>query len=722
MSEQAPKKSALLIGVNHYGSEEWDDLKGCVADVEAADTYLRDLAGLTNIIKLTSPAASGSTRDLPTLKNVVDAFDNAASEAQPGDFVYIHYSGHGGRIDTKFPDFKPNQLDEALVLVSAEEDGTTRRGGKVDYLRDVEMAYLLKRIADKGAVVTLILDCCHSAGAVRGRGAIRGVDYIPSAWLVERPLIAPEATLRAAWKQQSPGGDGRGASVMRHWMTSSRGIEFLAACRSDQKAQEVASSAQNKRGLMSVCLEDVIKANRGSLAQLNCEMVYNLVANRVTKTIESDKVRQDVVFGGRRSRSFFGTGQMSQQLFANVTRVETLLSGGTRVYLDAGTAHGVHKHDSFALYPADREFRDIVDYNEQLAMCTVSDVDDFNSSGKVVDPNPNGNPMKEPQIERGCKAVSARDIIYRHVMSPREVRVVPDVAGGGGVSEEYVRAVERRIKGEGVLVNIETSDREAFFEVRAKPSDDFTISFTPNVTTGKRATVEVQSVDKLLAYLAHLTIFYNLFHLSGSVSGRGGISVEKIGYLPNGVEPPEPRKFDPKKGPSPPVNGRRPLPSEQEPIEIAAEDSVGIRVTNTGYKPVYIEVLDLEPSWKVSRIYPSEDGEAPIQLSPNESADFYVIMTAPATVQHSHQTEPYDTIVILATASDRANFPAVVVPQLDESGRRGGDPSPVRREGDDGRGRGVAGPTMFVQRVDVLVIPPKSNSVVDGLTEHIVAA
>lgn len=327
MSEQAPKKSALLIGVNHYGSDRWLDLHGCVADVEKADTYLRDLAGLTNIIKLTSPAASGSVRDLPTLKNVVDAFENAASEAQPGDFVYIHYSGHGGRINTGFLDLKPNQLDEALVLVSTEEDGT-----------------------------------------------IRGVDYIPPPWLVERPLITPEATLRAAWKQQSPGGDGRGASVMRHWMTSSRGIEFLAACRSDQKAQEVQLHAQGKRGLMSVCLENVMEENRGSLAQLNCEMVYNLVANRVAKNIENYDVRQNVVFGGRRSRFFFGTGQMSHQPFANVTRIESLPTDGTRVHLDAGTAHGVHKHDNFALYPADREFRDIVDYNGQLAMCTVSEV------------------------------------------------------------------------------------------------------------------------------------------------------------------------------------------------------------------------------------------------------------------------------------------------------------------------------------------------------------
>lgn len=97
-------------------------------------------------------------------------------------------------------------------------------------------------------------------------------------------------------------------------------------------------------------------------------------------------------------------------------------------------------------------------------------------------------------------------------------------------------------------------------------------------------------------------------------------------------------------------------------------------------------------------------------------------MTEPATIRHSHQTEPYNPTVVLATASDRTNFPDKVLPQLDNSDGKEGDPSPVLREGDDGRGRGVTLPTMYVQRVDVRAIPPKGKSVVDGLTEHIVAA
>lgn len=42
------------------------------------------------------------------------------------------------------------------------------------YLRDVELATLLKRMTDKGMVVTVILDSCHSGGGTRSDCDIRG--------------------------------------------------------------------------------------------------------------------------------------------------------------------------------------------------------------------------------------------------------------------------------------------------------------------------------------------------------------------------------------------------------------------------------------------------------------------------------------------------------------------------------------------------------------------
>ncbi|GAB1312087.1 Peptidase C14 caspase domain-containing protein [Madurella fahalii] len=702
MLERIPKKFALLIGIDHYGSSLVANLSGCVADVETVEAYLRDVAGLANIIKFTSPPSA--TTGLPTLTNIVNAFYKITAEVQPGDFVYLHYSGHGMRMVTAFPEFKTNQLDEALVLVGRGKEGIA--DGKLDYLRDVEMAYLLKRIADKGAVVSLVLDCCHSAGAVRGSNAIRGVHSIPpNGFVVERTPVVKDATLLSGVWRQPPRGTsgGRGASVVQHWMSSSKGIEFLAACRTNQEAQEVPRDGHPKHGLLSISLADVIRENRGRIEQLSCEMVYNLVAERVRT--HPDIVRtQNVVFGGFGGRSFFGTESIGQLSAATVTAVSRLDESGTNISFNAGTAHGVREQQRFALYSADREFRDIVGYNAPMAMCRVIRVRDWDSDAQVTQADVEG--QCQPTIQLGCKAVSVQDILYRYVLLPRTVRVVSDMPGGGGkVLDQALRNVERKIGGGRGLVRIATNDEEPFFEVRARPSGGFTIEFTPDAAAGARAAAKASSVDSLARYLAHLATFYNLFHLSsGAQPRRGGISAEIIGFLPRGSDLPEPYRFDANKPPR--VSGLQPFPP-QDPVEVAEEDTVGIRVTNRDYNAVYIELLDLEPSWKVSRIYP-EEGGIPIQLSPNESADFFITMWIPATVPGSVQPAMYDAILILGTANEWCNFPEDVLPQLDQSGDTGGL-SPVQREDGSRGGRGVASPKWFARRIDVRVIPERTK-------------
>ncbi|KAF1734087.1 hypothetical protein CRV24_005622 [Beauveria bassiana] len=63
------------------------------------------------------------------------------------------YSGPG------LTDLRGSLFDECLVLA--------RRDGKLNHLRDVEIAFLLDQIADKGATVTFMLDCCHLGGVRR---------------------------------------------------------------------------------------------------------------------------------------------------------------------------------------------------------------------------------------------------------------------------------------------------------------------------------------------------------------------------------------------------------------------------------------------------------------------------------------------------------------------------------------------------------------------------
>ena len=93
-------------------------------------------------------------------------------QGEAGDQVVIHFSGHGGRASSIYPaDIKPGGIDEGFVPTDL---GT----GEGRYIRDLQLAYWLKQMADKGLLVTAILDCCHSGGMTRGDAAPRGIEGV----------------------------------------------------------------------------------------------------------------------------------------------------------------------------------------------------------------------------------------------------------------------------------------------------------------------------------------------------------------------------------------------------------------------------------------------------------------------------------------------------------------------------------------------------------------
>ena len=98
----------------------------------------------------------------PTYANMVKAFQQLTQTVQPGDQVYIQYSGHGGRTTTMFPALKgETAFDEGLVpLDIGDPDNPDAR-----YLRDVEMHNLLQDLVDKEVRLTVVFDCCRSGGA-----------------------------------------------------------------------------------------------------------------------------------------------------------------------------------------------------------------------------------------------------------------------------------------------------------------------------------------------------------------------------------------------------------------------------------------------------------------------------------------------------------------------------------------------------------------------------
>ncbi|KAI1744743.1 caspase domain-containing protein [Xylaria scruposa] len=657
-------KWALLIGIDCYDSHILPDISGCVKDVGLIETYLEKLVGISNITKLTSPSTSrtqaSSPAYLPTCQNVVAALEELATKVQKNDFVYIHFSGHGTRLSTMFPWLNCNAEDEALVLV---REDLSEHNGRVDILRDLEFTYLLRQIADKGAAITVVMDCCHSGGLVYKHEplVIDGVESLPEDALATRSPIRKHSVLE--WLRSHH--TASGTSGVSHWLTF-RGIGFLAACRANQKANGTMFGGRACRGLLTECLLSVLQDHSTHLKSLTCGMIYNLVSRKVTSHPKSTH-RQDVVFRGDRHRVFFGTVRNASNK-TTITRITRLANKEFQIDLSAGKADGVTEADFYAIYSPERTFTSLMDYISPSAVCKISQIEDFSSTALVE--------YNVADIGVDWKAVRVRQSL--------------------GALEKLMYECE--------LIRLD--DSGPFFTISSQ-FDRFKISFTLD---GNEATVNAQSEATLLSYLRHLSIYYNLLDLTTASGHNGGLSVEKLGYLPHRVKVPGPFNYDPNAPLR--VDGLRSL-VRSDPQVIHENDRIVIQVRNKTHRTLFIEIIDLDPSWEATRVYPIE-GNAPIELLPGEATNFFLEMSMSMSVPDTVQPSQIDTVIVLATANERENFPVKVLPTLSNTPIPSNTPTPSNppvwhgpplKEVKNTRGaKGFDLTQWYARRVDVRVV------------------
>src|SRR5581483_2778280 len=245
-NHSAPDLFALLIGIDHYlpnrmpDGTTYEKLGGCVTDIKRVQAFLNTKVGLSNenIFMLTA-TNTGATEPpepeerWPTYENMVTQFQKVIQIARSGDHIYIHYSGHGGRAATIFPELVGERgFDEALIPMNIGYS-------EARYLRDVELAYLLKAMVDKQLMVTIVLDSCHSGGATRGITdvTIRGLSTIDTSPRPRESLVVSHSELVSTWESLSK-------SVTRNlksgsgWLIEPTGYVLLAACRASESAYE----------------------------------------------------------------------------------------------------------------------------------------------------------------------------------------------------------------------------------------------------------------------------------------------------------------------------------------------------------------------------------------------------------------------------------------------------------------------------------------------------
>jgi hypothetical protein len=336
---------ALLIGIDAYPRGTGPDgalyrsLRGCVRDILEVERFLLRDAGVSRgrITRLLAPDnASGAEAapepaKLPTYANIVAAWLAVIEAAQPGDIVYIHYAGHGGRARTLFPAIKrETKLDDSI----APCDINDRAAGK--YLRDVEIGALLAKSAKKGVLATLVLDCCFSGPAARGSEAQarRGDadDLAPRDDRLATGLVDSAAGLARTVRplEHSPRGDD--AWRLDDKINRSPFIIALAASRPHEAAYEYDVDGIHRHGALTYFWLDTLR-------QRHAAMTYRDAYRRVFAGVQGVFAAQSPRLLGVADRPLLGAAHRAQAgsiAVLGVDGADLRLAAGTGV-LDDGT-------------------------------------------------------------------------------------------------------------------------------------------------------------------------------------------------------------------------------------------------------------------------------------------------------------------------------------------------------------------------------------------------
>ena len=109
--DKGKKRLAVLVGCNYPNTQY--ELRGCINDVVAMRDMLLERFGFDpSHVQLLIDAPGSSV--MPTGANIKSALNKMVNQAEAGDVLFFHYSGHGTRIPSLKPGH-PLRRDEAIV-------------------------------------------------------------------------------------------------------------------------------------------------------------------------------------------------------------------------------------------------------------------------------------------------------------------------------------------------------------------------------------------------------------------------------------------------------------------------------------------------------------------------------------------------------------------------------------------------------------------------------
>lgn len=146
-------KRAILFGCNYSHLPDYA-LNGCINDVHSMAAWLKTRGYDQSNIKII--VDDGTTLLRPSRPTIIRELQQIVAESQPGDTVFIHYSGHGGQ-SWETPEDECDNIDETIYGSGENE---------LQEITDDDLRQTLVDAMKLGVKVRCVFDSCHSASVL----------------------------------------------------------------------------------------------------------------------------------------------------------------------------------------------------------------------------------------------------------------------------------------------------------------------------------------------------------------------------------------------------------------------------------------------------------------------------------------------------------------------------------------------------------------------------
>jgi hypothetical protein len=480
-----PTKWALLVGIDKYRhTNKFSNLDGCVNDVENLKTLLTGKFGFppAHVLVLTDSAA--------THDGIVAAFKkHLIANAQAGDIVVFHYSGHGSQMKDVSGD-ELDGLDETIVPHDSRDPA-----GKVFDISDDEINGLLQELSKKTKNITFIFDSCNSGTVARGANKRRTAPKDER----EPPQPLPSET---AGKR----GVAEGRTDLR---PENANYALVSACLSKQSASEHNAGGKDYGALTYFLVKELQAAGAG--------VTYRDVMDRVKGEVNAQYFDQlPQLEGARLDRYVFSDSSSVAEPYV----LASPQRGTNLVSFEAGQVQGVTAGSVYEIYPP--ETKDFGEKVKPLAEITITKVMPFTAEGKLA-PGQQIPPFSRA-VERAHHYPDLKlRLYYQGLAASPALRAIKDSLA----KYQYVETVPQA-QGYHLLL------RELDKKIVTEGADTSVVS--PPV-----ATSEEGAVDRVVQQITDWAKWFNLLSLDNSPPAakisltinavRGGVTRDPFAHI-----------------------------------------------------------------------------------------------------------------------------------------------------------------------------------------------